>query len=152
QVHDHDRAGHAMRVSERSAGGGTHMALTEWLRLEWDRVAAWGCIAIGALALLLGWFGVSRSPYPAYQLSFILSGGIGGVFLLGLGAMLWLSADLRDEWTKLDRIQEAIERGRTEAVFEEPVFGEPVVEEPVATPAVNGRRPLRARTAETIAP
>jgi hypothetical protein len=27
------------------------------------------------------------------------------MFLLGLGAMLWLSADLRDEWRKLDRIE-----------------------------------------------
>jgi hypothetical protein len=28
-----------------------------------------------------------------------------GVFLLGLGGVLWLSADLRDEWRKLDRIE-----------------------------------------------
>jgi hypothetical protein len=27
-----------------------------------------------------------------------------GLFLLGLAALLWLSADLRDEWRKLDAI------------------------------------------------
>jgi hypothetical protein len=27
-----------------------------------------------------------------------------GLFLLGLGALLWLAADLRDEWRKLDSI------------------------------------------------
>jgi hypothetical protein len=30
------------------------------------------------------------------------------MFLLGTAAMLWLSADLRDEWRKLDRIEKAI--------------------------------------------
>jgi hypothetical protein len=32
------------------------------------------------------------------------------VFILGLGALCWLSADLRDEWTKLDRIEDALNR------------------------------------------
>jgi hypothetical protein len=27
-----------------------------------------------------------------------------GLFLLGLGALLWVSADMRDEWRKLDAI------------------------------------------------
>ena len=32
------------------------------------------------------------------------------MFILGLGALCWLSADLRDEWTKLDRIEDALNR------------------------------------------
>jgi hypothetical protein len=36
-----------------------------------------------------------------------------GLFLLGLGALLWLSADLRDEWRKLDAIdRHLLEGGR----------------------------------------
>jgi hypothetical protein len=83
--------------------------LYRWVCAEWDRVAAWTCIALGAIALLVGWIGASGTAYTAEQVPFLLSGGVGGVFLLGLGAMLWLSADLRDEWSKLDRL-ESIQR------------------------------------------
>ncbi len=67
-------------------------------------------IGAGAVALVLGWVGVSGEAFPAKQLPYLISGGIAGVFILGLGALCWLSADLRDEWTKLDRIEEALNR------------------------------------------
>ena len=81
------------------------MALLRYVRNEWDRVAAWVCIGGGALSLLLGWIGVSGTAFPAEQNSYIASGGLFGVFLLGVGALLWISADLRDEWRKLDAIE-----------------------------------------------
>ena len=81
------------------------MDVAKWLRLQWDRVGAWVCIALGGIALLIGWIGISGTSYPAEQLPYILSGGIAGIFFLGLGAMLWLSADLRDEWNKLDHLE-----------------------------------------------
>jgi hypothetical protein len=37
---------------------------------------------------------------------YMLSGGVTGIFMIGLAAVLWLSADMRDEWRKLDRIEE----------------------------------------------
>jgi hypothetical protein len=82
----------------------------KWLRLQWDRVLAWVLVAAGAVALIIGWVGVSGTSYSAEQLPYIISGGIGGIFLLGVGATLWLSADLRDEWRKLDRIEEALQQ------------------------------------------
>ena len=81
------------------------MSLKSLIRLQWDRAAAWGFVAIGALVVAAGWVGVSGSALPAEQLPYVISAGIGGMFLLGLGATLWLSADLRDEWRKLDRIE-----------------------------------------------
>jgi hypothetical protein len=86
------------------------MKLGTWLRLGWDRTAALTLIALGAVALVLGWVGVSGEAFPAKQLPFVVSGGIAGVFILGLGALFWLSGDLRDEWTKLDRIEDALNR------------------------------------------
>ena len=86
------------------------MDVVTFLRTQWDRVGAWVLVAVGLLALLLGWIGVSGQAYPAKQLPFMMSGGVGGVFLLGVGALFWLSSDLRDEWTKLDRIEEALVR------------------------------------------
>lgn len=84
------------------------MELGKWIRLAGDRAAAVALIAFGAIVIVVGWMGVSGEAYPAKQLPFIISGGIGGMCILGLGALLWLSSDLRDEWTALDRIQEAL--------------------------------------------
>lgn len=84
------------------------MELGKWLRVAWDRAAALAVIAVGAVVVIIGWIGVSGEAYPAKQLPFMMSGGVGGIFLLGVGALFWLSSDLRDEWTKLDRIEEAL--------------------------------------------
>ena len=84
------------------------MDLKTWLRAEWDRVAGYTLIGFGALCLLLGYLGVSDSPYVAEGLSFVMSGGIGGLFLLGAGATLLVTADLHDGWRKLDRVEQAI--------------------------------------------
>ena len=79
-----------------------------FLRRQWDRFGAWACVVVGAVALLVGWLGVSDTPYPAEQIPFVISGGIGGVFLLGVGAMLWISADIHDEWRKLDEVGDLV--------------------------------------------
>ena len=78
------------------------------VRLQWDRVVALGCVLAGVITLLLGWVGVSNTVFTARQLPYIAGCGLGGIFLLGLGAMLWLSADLRDEWRLLERIEKAL--------------------------------------------
>ena len=89
------------------------MEFLSWVRDQWDRVGAVLLVAAGALALLLGWLGISDALLPSEQLPYLLSGGLVGVFLLGLGTTLWLSADLRDEWRKLDRLEELV-RGQAE--------------------------------------
>jgi hypothetical protein len=84
------------------------MDYLKWARAQWDRVGAVMAVVGGLLALLFGWIGVSGSAYPAAQLPYVVSGGLLGIFLLGVGGTLWLSADIRDEWRKLDRIEEAL--------------------------------------------
>jgi hypothetical protein len=84
------------------------MDLGQWLRLGWDRAGAWACVVLGAVALIVGWIGVSDKLYTAEQVPYVISAGFGGLFLLGLGGILWLSADLRDEWTQLDKIEELL--------------------------------------------
>src|SRR5438132_14088415 len=88
--------------------GGENVDISRWLRTEWDRVLGFGLIGLGAVFVVLAYFGVSDSPYLAQQLSFITSGGIGGLFLLGAGATLLHTADVHDEWRKLDRIEQAV--------------------------------------------
>jgi hypothetical protein len=92
------------------------MDLRTWLALQWDRVAAWVAVLAGAVALIVGWVGVSGTAYQSEQIPYIVSGGIGGMFLLGLGGMLWLSADMRDEWYKLDSVEEELRLTRAAGV------------------------------------
>lgn len=79
------------------------------LRIQWDRATAAVLAVLGAIALTVGWFGVSGSVYPAEQLPYIMSGGLGGLLLVAAAATLWLSADLRDEWRHLDGLERRIE-------------------------------------------
>jgi len=101
--------------------------IAKWLRLQWDRAGAWLCFIAGAVALIIGWIGVSGSGYPAEQNAYIISGGIGGMFLLGIGGSMWVSADLRDEWRKLDRLESALrELGvKNMTISVEPIEGRP---------------------------
>ena len=91
--------------------------LAKWLRAEWDRAAAVALVVLGIVFVAIGYNGVSNSPYVAEELAYLASGAVGGLFLLGCGATLWLSADLHDEWRKLDRIEGAI-RGQAAAPSE----------------------------------
>ena len=121
------------------------MEFLSWVRDQWDRVGAVVLVVIGALALLLGWLGISDAVLPSEQLPYLLSGGLVGVFLLGLGTTLWLSADLRDEWHQLRRIEERMGTaapplpgpagtpGATDAA--------PVAEAVVEVPVTSGQRP-----------
>jgi hypothetical protein len=85
------------------------MELLKWCRLQWDRVCAVIAFAAGAVLLVLGWVGVSGVVYPAEQIPYVISAGFGGLFLLGIGGTLWHSADLRDQWRTLDRIEHHLE-------------------------------------------
>ena len=86
------------------------MGLVSFLRAQWDRTMGVLSMAAGGVAILVGWVGVSGAVYPAEQLPYLISGGLGGLFLLGVGGTLWLSADLRDEWRHLDRLETAVEQ------------------------------------------
>jgi hypothetical protein len=82
-------------------------ALT-WLRAQWDRVAGYACIATGAGCMIVGAVQISRSPSILSQLSYIGSAALIGLFLTIVGVGLLVTADLHDEWRKLDRIEAAI--------------------------------------------
>jgi hypothetical protein len=36
---------------------------------------------------------------------YVISGGIFGIFLMAASATLWISADIRDEWRKLEQVR-----------------------------------------------
>jgi hypothetical protein len=79
------------------------------LKAQLDRILAVCLTIAGVVFLVAGCAGVANSVLLAEQTRYITTGGIGGIFLLGLGATLWISADLRDEWRKLDRIERKLD-------------------------------------------
>lgn len=131
------------------------MALLTYVRSQWDRVLAWFLVGVGALALVLGWVGVTSTPYTFKMIPYVVSGGLGGLFLLGVGAMLWLSADLRDEWRTLHVLLEGqaggVERpdasGSAAEATTTPVASPTGDTVPLAVPASAAKRPSRGSAA-----
>ena len=74
------------------------------IRSQWDRATAVAAASVALLALLLGWVGVATTSFPAEQVPYVVSGGIGAILLMAVAATLWISADIRDEWRKLHEL------------------------------------------------
>jgi hypothetical protein len=90
------------------------MELMNLLRTQWDRATAILCAIGGLVSLLLGWIGTSGTAHVAAQLPYLVSNGLTGIFLLGVAAVLWISADLRDEWRELRRVGTLLDRELSE--------------------------------------
>lgn len=69
----------------------------------------WILIGAGALLMLLGYLGVSREALPGKQIPYLVSGGIGGVFLAVLGAYFLGTQELRKDSGRLDRLERMVE-------------------------------------------
>ena len=86
------------------------MEMKTFLRANWDRALAVALILAGVVMLVIGWFGVSGTGLVAEQNPYLISAGLGGVAAIAIGCTLWMSADLQDEWRRLDAIEERLER------------------------------------------
>ncbi|HVW33782.1 MAG TPA: hypothetical protein VHL53_14690 [Acidimicrobiia bacterium] len=73
-----------------------------------DRVAAWSLVAVACLSLVAGTRLLGASPYGAEEVALLISGGFGALFALALAIFLLVTADLRDEAGKLDRLELAL--------------------------------------------
>lgn len=71
-------------------------------------VVGWILIALGAVAILIGYLGVSREPLVAKQIPYLVSGGIGGMVLVAVGAFFLGTEDLRKQLSRLDHIEEQV--------------------------------------------
>lgn len=69
----------------------------------------WILIGFGALLMLLGYLGVSREALPAKQIPYLVSGGIGGIFLAVLGAYFLGTQELRSDSGRLDRLEAMVQ-------------------------------------------
>ena len=87
-------------MSVESNGSRTEAAPTPW-RL----ILGWALVGLGAVFIVLGWIGVSGEPDVARQMSYLASGGIGGLTAAVVGVGLLISEDLRSDRRRLGRIE-----------------------------------------------
>jgi len=111
------------------------MEMRSFLRDNLDRVLGVGLALAGVLAIIIGWFGVSGTGLAPAQIPYVISGGIGGIALIALGCTAWISADLQDEWRRLDAIEQ-----RLQGVDPAPASQEAPEAEATST---NGGKPAR---------
>src|SRR5690242_3320643 len=78
------------------------------LKQQWDRVLAIVAALVGVVLLVVGWAQVSSTAVVAEQIPYLASQCVGGLIAFGVATTLWISADLRDEWAKLDDIYRAV--------------------------------------------
>jgi hypothetical protein len=71
-------------------------------------VVGWILTGVGLLAIFLGWFGVSGTALVAKQLPFLISGGIGGIALVAIGAVILGTEDMRKDSGRLDRLEKQV--------------------------------------------
>jgi hypothetical protein len=72
-------------------------------------VLAWSLALLGALALFLGWYGVSGTAVPAKQLPYLVSGGLTGVALVMLAAAVFAADDVRRRFAHLERVERKVD-------------------------------------------
>jgi hypothetical protein len=83
--------------------------LWRWLGRASRPWAGWVFIGLGALVMLLGYLGVSREAVVAKQIPYLVSGGIGGVLLVVVGAYFLGTEELRKDSGRLDRLEQMVE-------------------------------------------
>jgi hypothetical protein len=107
-VIDHSDAGAGGRDAGRDAT--TDAALFwRWAGRAGRPALGWGLIALGALAILIGYFGLADRVTVAEQLPYLVSGGIGGMALVIVGGVLLATQDVRRDADRLDAVEAALD-------------------------------------------
>jgi hypothetical protein len=70
--------------------------------------AGWVIVLVGALAIFVGYLGVSNQVLVAKQLPYIISGGIFGLALVALGTYYLVTEELRRDSGRLDRVERLV--------------------------------------------
>jgi len=80
----------------------------KWVARATRPTYGWILVGLGLLAVLIGYLGVSREAIVAKQLPYLISGGIGGLALVGFGAMLIGTEDLKRTQERVDHLEDLV--------------------------------------------
>jgi hypothetical protein len=72
-------------------------------------VVGWVLAALGALALFLGWYGVSGESLTAKQLPYLVSGGLTGIALVVLASAFLATEDVRRQLSQVNDLRRKVD-------------------------------------------
>jgi hypothetical protein len=89
------------------------MAVNRSLRTfgRWNQIGGVACLGVGVVFITSCALGVRSAPEIVEDLSFLISGGLGGLFLLGLGITLVTDRHLEERREQLQRLERNIRAG-----------------------------------------
>ncbi|MCU1483583.1 MAG: hypothetical protein JWN67_329 [Actinomycetia bacterium] len=92
--------------------------LRRYLEAAGTQVLGVALCGAGFAVLVFGWWKISKESIVALQIPYLVSGGIGGALLLGMGGVLLLAHDLRLDNRRLEAIEESIDALREALLLE----------------------------------
>ncbi|HVA60894.1 MAG TPA: hypothetical protein VNG13_10235 [Mycobacteriales bacterium] len=87
----------------------TRAAFWQWVWSAVRPLLGWILVAAGAVALFLGWFGVSGQALTAKQLPYLVSGGLVGIALFIIAAVFLATDDVRRQLGRLDALERKVD-------------------------------------------
>ena len=72
-------------------------------------VLGWVLAALGALALFLGWYGVSGESLTSKQLPYLVSGGLTGIALVVIASVFLATEDVRRQLSRVDELHRKVD-------------------------------------------
>jgi hypothetical protein len=82
------------------------------------RVGAGALTGLGIIAVLVGYLGVRDEADVALQIPYLFSGGLGGLALVGLGALCLIQLQMRQQAQQMARVTDELDEWKTTALAE----------------------------------
>lgn len=116
------------------------------------RIAAGLLIVVGLVAVLIGYIGIRDESEVVLQLPYAISGGVGGLAVILLGAVTLIYSQMREQAQQAAEVVDSLEEWKEAALTEVRQFLEEATIEvdladAVQPPTTNGKgtRPRKAR-------
>ena len=115
-----------------------------WLWTSARPFVGWALAAAGAIALFVGWFGVSGESLTAKQLPYLVSAGLTGVALFILAGVFLATDDVRRQFARIAELERKVddlyslfvtELGPSEPASSAPVTPKPRSGDMIALPS-----------------
>ena len=105
------------------------------------KALAAGLTIAGLVAVLVGYLGVRDESHIELQLPYLISGGLGGLVLMGLGALVLIQYQMRIQARRFAEMTDSLDEWKEQAFAELRNFLEGAeIDVEVLTPTSNGRR------------
>src|SRR5579885_1083578 len=80
-----------------------------WVGRATRPVVGWVLVAIGVVMIVVGYIGVAHQVLVAKQIPYLVSGGILGVAVVGVGVMFIATEQVRHDADRLDHLERMVD-------------------------------------------